>query len=644
MSAPIQENPAHQEMNGGDVHQPNDLEARLSSLAVLHETPIDKWETIVDANGEFDRSAGQYYDRTVHENLPGRLVVENALGGGTYHEAHKAAGSEEKSRALRAMREAITTGAEGASDPEGKTDWQAVSGELFKRAVQVEDDEQKNTLFVGSVISAQFAPAREAREGLMRSAYELGVQGQVAEACKNSHLVVLIGGPNAPGGEDRVQFASTTVHPVRRYAPAFEIDPERAAKYLQHINKGIPEGVPRPGISLKKLQKTLTEKSQAGEQDDDLRSQAEDASVYGEKIGETMLDIYKLERFALEQQYIHEQAKDVLAGSDWEHSALAKELEYQRTVDNTVQATDMRRYPSGRRPVETLDDALAKLNADIGSAFESLSEPSIAKFSLEGADLNNPASLTAEQLAALRFRTVRDYTAQHVALSQYLDFENFLERRENQVIHRLGGSEVWSASQDGAASSEAATQVVGAIAYAANAPEILEADDKPSADQLAELAHSKRRLLLTAATHHIEELNEAQDGEEIIGVTHLESDPEADPDDADPEMVEVPNELTRDGDGQWQLAMKSNIPMKESMELYSAALLGCPALREIHENRGLMSVAEKAAYGSSNYIDHILAAVINEAKARGIFTPGRYPLERGVESAPANQPDDLLEV
>lgn len=579
-------------------HSPaeHELHQHLSSLAVLHPA------TAADAFAAHDPSAGRYKDRTVNEIIPGYFKVEKAAGSDAYQpETGSAPDSKEKSRLLEAIRSVIATEASGQSDPAQPVDWGHISHALLERGIQAEADNRAD-LFVASIVSAQFASGRAIREGLLKTIYERNLQSEAAAACRNSHLVVLTAGPHSPMGpaHPNAVFEPTSIHPMHRYAPAFEIDPERLKKYLAHIPKGLPEGVPdQPGISLKKFQKELVAQSQAGEVDEALQRQAETASLKNEKIGETLLDMYKVERFALEQQFIHEQAKDVLAGPDWAHSALAKALERTRFTDNTVSATDQ----SNRVPTGPLGRAVSKLEADVIAVMRELSKPAIAKFSLEGVDLEDVANMTPEQRAALRFRTVLDYTEQHIALAQYLDYENFVERNESQIINQPEtGLEIWTLSEDSAAAPSLAIEMIEQImqyAYEPGAPQATE-------DELATLAQDNRRLLLGAATHSIEEVR--------------------------PEATSRSKGITRNKSGELEIGLTVSVVPKGSLEVYSAVALGCPALREISNNRALMSFAEKAAYGSSNYIDHILAAVINEAQARGIFKPGQYPVE---EPAPA---------
>ncbi|HSD55886.1 MAG TPA: hypothetical protein VLA92_01900, partial [Candidatus Saccharimonadales bacterium] len=228
------------------------------------------------------------------------------------------------------------------------------------------------------------------------------------------------------------------------------------------------------------------------------------------------------------------------------------------------------------------------------------SAPVVEAYSLDGVDLADVGSMTRKQRAALRYRTVRDYSQQHQMMTQFTDYKEFIERRLDLALPATApDSEIWSGSEEGAAAPDLATDCIETILIAANKPGAPEATEA----ELVAATHASRRTLLRIATHHFEEFGK-------------------------PDNVILDATLQRNDAGKLVAVLHTAVPEKGSLDIYSAAALGCPALRDISDKRALMSLAEKAAYGSSNYIDHTVAAIINEAQKRGLFRSEEVPIEK----------------
>src|SRR5262249_42856298 len=99
-----------------------------------------------------------------------------------------------------------------------------------------------------------------------------------------------------------------------------------------------------------------------------------------------------------------------------------------------------------------------------------------------------------------------------------------------------------------------------------------------SQEELRDFARRHRRTLLAIATQNIAEM---------------------------PAVDEIFREgLRRNEQGELVFANPLNIRLKGSLDVYAALALGCPALRLQHATRAELTMAERIAQGSSNYIDH----------------------------------------
>lgn len=305
--------------------------------------------------------------------------------------------------------------------------------------------------------------------------------------------------------------------------------------------------------------------------------------------------------------FIPEQMKDVLAGMEDGSSALQRAIEARATEPSLVIDPAALRF-SDVSPTALLDRLATKLETDVEESFKELSERAVKLFTLEGVDVSEPHRLTREQRAALRYQEVTSIISTHNAFAQYLNLTDYGQRQEQEVIARFADQSreenitIVSASVDGAAAPDIARVSIENITRAALENDTLGPISK---EELTDLAHSSRRKSLALATSHFSEFISTQ----------READQQPDSDNPDKRM-----KIERDNTGKLKLMNDFPLPSKEGFDVYSSIILGCPALRLIHPNRSLMTVEEKAALGSSNYIDHVLAAIINAASFRGMFS------------------------
>jgi hypothetical protein len=571
---------------------------RLSQVAVLHEIDIDEASRRLTAGIPHqgftfhDLSTRSNIRRTGASDQRGLFIPEKAIHDEAQLEVKRSyfKPSPEKTRALHAIRAVVTPEATNSEDEHG-VDWTLAALRLLERAREAAPEE-KTDLLVGAVTCSQFASSMTDRVEFIEAVYGLGIEAEVAEACEKSPIVIMAEGPHASFKRPDVKYTATMVHQVKTYASVFRISGTHMERYLKHTPRvdTADEGLP----STKGMQKEFLASQEKGEAPEGVTAKAQEVSVHGEKVGGVLLDINKMERFGLQQSFIREQMGFVL-GPDLQHTPLAARLTQKRGELNVIAEDDVAAIP-GVAMVGDLDKLVEQLGSDTSVSMTELSQAAIAKYSLEGADLHNIDALSDEQRAALRYRVVIHQMGQQRRLAEYLDFEEFVESNNREVVGDIAAStdEIWATSQDGAAAPMVMTDVIHNVVNGALANQEL---GQVSPEELRDFAHSNRRRLLTLATLNIADLN-----------TELRSD----------------TQLQRNEAGRLVMEGDFAMPDKEALDLYAAVALGCPALRERHPDRALLTMEQRAAVGSSNYVDHILAVIINEAYERGIFDLSRF--------------------
>jgi hypothetical protein len=505
-----------------------------------------------------------------------------------------------------------------AGQEDMQIDWRVAAESLLHEAKKVDAEDEKHARLVGAVMAAQFTDTKEDRIDFLRQVYDNGLEREMAEACNSSDLVVVVDTPGAKwGAGDHEHFV---VHPVRHYARAFEVgDYNRLTNYLEHLPKGAVEGDGSEDLpTVKGLQTKLTNLDASDPEAEKVREQAELKAVSGEKVGGSLIDMYKIERFALQNKFLKAQFKALFGESKAEliRSPFARRLAELRSEPTAfVTANEMagKAEEWTKATVDTrIETAMNRITDHVDRAFRDLSVPVVAEYGLDGLDLSDPSQLTEPQRAALRFREVVKQLRQHNAITQFVDYEDFTEKQNVEFVASLDDSqEIWTSSQDGAA-----IPLVTGDSMLAVMKGVIAAEQKgaPRArpDKILEMLQGDRRRLLGFATHNIREFSKVSNGELFEALTVERID----------KVIEEHGQQVPDYD----LVMRGivNIDPKDSFEVYASITMGCPALREIHGDRKLLDVQERIAHGSSNYIDHVMAAVYNEAYARGAFNVDAY--------------------
>lgn len=562
------------------------------------------------------------------ESVP--LLLDRAEGGHEYrHVIHTGAdspeipgmakfspASEEKRDVMIAVRNVVGLHGLGSishtrEGEEPAIRWAVAADSLLEGSRSVVDEKDKHAQLVGAVMAVQFAENDQDRIEFVRKVYDQGIEKDMADACRSSDILLLTDGPGFSWGSGESDvFVS---HPVRHYARVFEMtDPKRVANYLHYLEDRRVGDENRDLPSAKRLHKELSARDPLDPETEATREQAEQVAVDSEQVNGALIDAYKIERFALQSVFIRDQAQ-ALFGSDLQdltNSPFARKLAELRTrEDGVVDPEELKNYavfdhtsPSRlASPEERIALASGRLEAQVTGVFEELSGPVVGKYSLEGVDLSSPDKLTEAQRAAWRFRIVMEQLRQHNAVSQFVNFEAFATQRPQEIVADFEDDrEIWTSSQDGAAVPPSINNAIQEVMLGALRA-VRAGQTPPTPAELRDLMQRDRRRLLRVAAHNIAEISAVSDGASYTDV-----------------------ELQRTDQGELQMTAKGHVAQKDSLDVYAAITLGCPALHIVHPSRQLLSAEQRLAHGSSNYIDHALAAVINEAYERGLLNLSIY--------------------
>lgn len=560
------------------------MEPHLRRVAILHGVADDPF-----ALDELGERYGDVSSRKIHISQNQGYIIEKASNPGVPESLLGSKDSAEKSATLAAVRSALLMASaahasESAESGSKDVDWRGTSNTLLDIARKA-GAENQSTLFVAAVLASQMSKDPADRADFFESVYSDGLQRQVADACKQSHLVVI---HTAPGTNERGIYHPGRAMTVRQMSKAFVLDPSEALDYVQRIRpRSLQDELP----SAKAMQKRLSEPSQVGQSHEVARERAKDVSLNSERTHNALIDPYKIERFALEQKFIADQMGAVI-GSDPTSTPLARALRDSRSSENNIVSDES----LDEEAVPSIDLAVAKLEADLNAAFIKLSQPVIAMYAVNREVSAGYAGLDERQSAALRFRDISGRIEKTMDAARFIDVEQFVERDRNEMVAGFEAeSEIWGAAADGAA----APDVIGRVIAAGVSQAVVQPEIEARADELRDALHVNRRELLATATYNIADFPQAQVGEGIS--------------------------LGRSEDGKLQLNLRFRPPGgKDAADVYAAITLGCPALRVIHGSRSELNMAAKLAHGSSNYIDHVLAVAINEAYERGILDTDNF--------------------
>ncbi|HSX33904.1 MAG TPA: hypothetical protein VLF91_06230 [Candidatus Saccharimonadales bacterium] len=596
--------------------QADEVRRRMSQVAVMHAAK-DRYEMMPEDASSWEWNAEPsgpphyYFDRARTEHMGPNYAPERATEMGIPATVRSPEDAAEKSAALSAVHAAITHEADPTGEHE-PVSWLRVGQSLLESAQTSQEPANKQAQLIGAMLASQFSDSAKDRASFLRTVYDRGMNADMQAACRETPIVILTNTEERRHQETGdVTDYMTTLQPISAYAKIFGMDQKHVELYARHLAKGAgkeeSDGLP----SAKSLHKELEAQAERAESDAHKRGEAIARALGGEKVGGSMLDVYKIERFALQSMFIKRQFQ-VLFGNEAgkpttenvTDSAFARHLavlrNQQRQIVDVTRPQNLFNVtsstPDGPPPPMSAQDAvrlaLATLSLDVAFAFSDLSQPLIPEFSLDGVDQSRPDLMTPAQIASWRYHQVVENLDQHRQLGQYLDYEAYLN--EDKVGTGAVGPELWSAAEGGAAVPDVATRLVEQVVLTA-----LKAHEKDdltvTTDELYRATQGQRRDVLAAATQHIAEFNQS------------------------PGQVHAALSLKRGDDGQLELRSTAALPPKGSLDLYAAITLGCPALREIHESRSALDAEERIAFGSSNFIDHTVAAVINEARARGLF-------------------------
>ncbi len=490
------------------------------------------------------------------------------------------------------------------ADKPARIDWRGTSLDLLDGFNKVDDPAEREHRLVAAVIAAQFAENDADRIDFLRAVYERGLQAEVAASCRNSNLAIVVDAPQAVWGVGAHDYYQ--VDNVSHFAAAFEGDQAIVELYTRQLTATPAGRTPR---SHRRIAKELVAEEHVGEQAEQLRAEAQDASQHAEKVTSVVTDPLKLERFALQMLLIRDQTP-YLFGSTKEEladSPLSQKLRELRNTKRIVYEPGTEPSANVLTPDEQLEQDVAKLVADIQKAYTELSKPVLEQYSLDGVDSSDPALMTREQRRAARFREVTRQMSQGQGVSRFINMQEFVERSDIEQAAVAEMSDIGEISSDGAGLVTNMESMLPIIVKAATAYARKEGVVPPTPEELYAAVNAHRSVPLYIASHNISELASASDERHISDKVTFKRI-----------------------DGKLQMKLLSNIPKKGSLDVYAAATLGCPALNINHNDRAALDMAQRMALGSANVVDHGIAAVYKEAYERGIFDISKY----GGASAP----------
>jgi hypothetical protein len=481
------------------------------------------------------------------------------------------------------VRSAILEAGGQVTEEDGSVGWGNIVGQLVASAEHNQSQGRVWSQLAGAVAASQFASTAE-RIVLMRQIYDQGIAAETAAACMDSPLLVVTS----------LQNHVAVVRPIADYSSAFRMPPEKLGKLLALYERPGSDLVEAQVASRKhRIQGEIAEKAMVGTIDRETTDEAMSASAASEKVGgaPTMLDLNKIERFGLQALFIKGQAEE-LFGTTVENivdSNFARSLASHRTAAPDVSDSD------GLSGLYKVYSVTGKLAGDIESTFIELSKPVIERFRTVDHHPDEP-DLTYEQKAAFRYRDAVEFSRQSAAVLKFIDVDAY---RKNEAFLTEPGEQIWTTAQDGAAVSPICQQAISQVLMAALDLEQQGVTLEP--DRIYDEIQANRQRLFKLGAHNIAELSVS-----------------------DPEQMVSHAQFTKGKDGDYHLRIFDGLPDKDSLDVYAAISLGCPALGEVHKSRTLLSAEERAAYGSSNYIDHALAASFIEAHKRGMFDLAHY--------------------
>jgi|GEM_PF-4700526 len=615
----------------------DELAHKISRIAVAHQMAGPEYGHMLRvAGGEF--SSAEADDQLVQRGGD-RTIPPFAEQGDDAQAKAAVLATISHEVSLHALRNIVP----GADRSEAHIDWHGATQNMVVEADAAEDIETRKRLLLSGTIAAQLAEDDTVRIDFLSAVYDHSLEAVAAEACNASPLTILQDAPSAVWGYAGGTSETHQLYAVHKLAPAFTIEPERAADYLALLARknaekqaAAQDAADQPAStssdlpSAKKLQKQLMAQEHTADEESLASAQAREVSVDGEKVAGGLYDQYKIERFALQAMFIKDQAKALFGATTAEliNSPYAQVLESKRGQDTILDASEVpaelegvsyceellynpythdKKDPRAEAEKRLIDDT-NQLQADITETFTQLSEPIVARYTH---DESQPPA-TREQGAAARFKTVMQRMQEHTTLSKFVNIKTYLGRSQNEIVDEFGpGVSIYATSQDGAAVPAVVNGAVsGVMRIAAEYQHTT--GDKPTPDELLEILQTNRVELLGVASHNIAEF-----------MAGGENDPNLRLQRNDGGTLQIGH---TDEHGVFHPRMRTDTPPKGSLDEYAAITLGCPALHEIHAARTELKRddIQRLVYGSANFIDHTLAASFNEAHARGILDVTRY--------------------
>ena len=375
----------------------------------------------------------------------------------------------------------------------------------------------------------------------------------MAQALEHSHLTWLADAPwENINGRPRTRLP----HSLKSFAMVFTTPPDVVGRYFKLLEANqTGEATDAPKAILGRLWRAYVQNRDTS----DLVVAAQHAAVVGYDL-QASIDPHKLERAALEIQFLNDQAAVLFSANSIHNSPFAQRLRQLRD-----QRTD---------PYQLED-----LHADAQSAFKELSEPIIGEYRWH----NTRIPLTRKQRYALRFQEISIETAQL--------------KRLNYYVHGYSPSSgpienIWSVAQDGAAVSDQVCLFIGRLTEVAR-NHWRQTGSRPSPGALYQLALEHRGYLIHLETVHIDA---------ILRATSL---------------VSSGLKLSQETEGELRVHLPVDaINNYARTQSYDSPVIGCAALRAISPT---VDPATRRGAAMNTLVDYATEAILDEASKRGLY-------------------------
>ena len=426
-------------------------------------------------------------------------------------------------------------------------------------------EENKNPLLLSAFISSLLSGDREVRISFVKNIYDNGDSQDLGRILDSTHCWRFTHNSN-----DKKRGITV----ISSFAKAFSATREEVNHYIDYTAaRFFSESQQKPKPKMK--QKEVSAAYREGTIEQDLIDEAKQESRPSPDKGNLDLDIYKIERFALQQMFIEDQVAAIFPEGQIKGSPFSRLLSEKR---------------------DDSDDPFVILGDETREVINELTQPVIALYN------SDPTRKAASE----RFNEIIRLGANFRNIARYIDYEG-------SFTAPMSERPIWGTSRQGAAAPRIAEAYLShVIHHALNYCQ--RTGDEPTPEELYTLAQNNRRKLIRLAMVNIDDFGEFTFTKNFRPITL--------------DKLNMPLEdepflgIGRMEDGSLGLDIPITCQdVKGLGEAYQAATLGCPAGRVALKN---INAHARGLNATNNFIDYIIEGMIDEAFERGIFNLKNY--------------------